>query len=92
MTMHNPRRRDSVQLHQTTDGFILYDVASGQIHLLNPTAHFVWNHLDGYHTIEEIGRAIRKEFDVPHDVAVETDVLSIVFVFRDLNLLNGGAA
>lgn len=91
MTMHNPKRKDGIQIQETASEVLLCDLTSGQIHVLNPTAQYVWNLLDGYHTIEEIGRALRKEFDVPEDQPVEADVLSIVFVFRDLNLLNGGS-
>jgi hypothetical protein len=40
-----------------------------QIFALNPVAAFVWEQIDGQHSIEDLRREIADRFDVPSDTA-----------------------
>lgn len=90
MTMHIPKRREDVVTRDTDDESLLYDPGAEKVHVLNATARFVWDQCDGFHTIEEIARKIRREFDVPEEHPVEEDVLQILLNFKKLDLLSTG--
>ncbi len=59
------------------DWAILFDPDSGEGYGLNPVSVFVWKHLDGKHTVQEITNELRENCeDVPDDA--EASVKSFV--------------
>jgi SynChlorMet cassette protein ScmD len=51
------------------DWAVLYDPDSGRGFGLNPVSAFIWNRLDGRHTLEDILSELRDQFsEVPPDV------------------------
>ena len=53
-----PRGRGSVLCREVDDGFILYDPGQGKVHSLNPTAAFIWDALDGKHSLRDVSQSL----------------------------------
>ena len=58
------------------------------IFALNPVAEFVWQQLDGTHTIEAIRDGILSHFDVEKEEA-ETDLCEFIGQLREADLIIG---
>ncbi|MGA1789896.1 MAG: SynChlorMet cassette protein ScmD [bacterium] len=63
-----PVANPSIVLREEFDDWaILFDPDSGHAFGLNPVGVFIWKHLDGDHTIEDIYKEIRAKYkDIPH--------------------------
>jgi len=63
-----PVANPSIVLREEFDDWaILFDPDSGHAFGLNPVGVFIWKHLDGDHTIEDIYKEIRATYkDIPH--------------------------
>ncbi len=55
-------------------------------HALNPTATFIWNLLDGEHTMAEIAEQLAEEFDVTPASAL-ADAEELIACFQEKRLL-----
>ena len=52
---------------------LLFDPNSGEVHGLNPVATFIWKHIDGRRSAEEIAALVRSSFEeVPDSVLADT--------------------
>jgi len=85
--MNRPLRREGVRLQELQDEYMLYDEESDKIHILNRTAGSVWELCDGAHTLEGMGKEMRRLHEVPPDVNLEEDLQQILRDFADLQLL-----
>ncbi len=47
-------RRANLLDRKLHDGFVIYDAKAQALHVLNPSAEFIWRHCDGRHTAAEI--------------------------------------
>ena len=56
------------------------------VYVMNSVAAFIWNSLDGKHTVADISRALAQNFEVSHDEA-ESDVASFLENLRGDGLL-----
>jgi len=65
-----PRANPVIVLREEFDDWaILFDPDTGNAYGLNPTTVFIWKLLDGRHTVRDIIREVKKNFeDVPDDV------------------------
>jgi predicted ATPase len=65
-----PRRKPKIMANDLGEQVALYSVEGRAVHVLNPTAHLIWDLCDGEHSLEDIEVAIRSSFAVPegHDV------------------------
>jgi SynChlorMet cassette protein ScmD len=59
----------AVVLREEFDNWaVLFDPETGAGFGLNPVGVFVWNHLDGHHTIDDMLEAMKRQFaEVPDD-------------------------
>ena len=81
-----PLGRGNVVCRQVDDGFILYDSVAGKVHSLNPTAAFIWDALDGKHSLREISKNIESLVGSEgHDTLA--DVEKVVSLFQKEDLL-----
>jgi SynChlorMet cassette protein ScmD len=56
------------------DWTLLYDPDSGEAFGLNPVSAFVWKHLDGKHTIDDILKELKEQCsDVPESARSDID-------------------
>ena len=65
---------------------VVLDHANEQIHKLNTTAGFVWNHLDGIVSVERVAAELTQHFEVDEQRAL-MDVRTIVAQLKDLGLV-----
>ncbi len=82
-----PLGRGGVVCRQVDDGFILYDSVAGKVHSLNPTAAFIWDALDGKHSLREISKKLE---GLPGSEGHDTlaDVEKAVALFQKEDLLD----
>jgi SynChlorMet cassette protein ScmD len=58
------------------DWAVLFDPETGAGFSLNPVGVFVWRHLDGRHSVDDIMDAMRREFaEVPEDARAHMEEL-----------------
>jgi hypothetical protein len=87
MSESNPRRREDVRAKNLESEWILYDTASGSLHVVNEMAHFVWGLCDGTLSRSEMARRIAESYQVPEDQDVSGDLDRILEEFGELGLL-----
>lgn len=68
------------------DDLLILDEGNQQVHQLNITATFIWEHCNGSHTIESIANQFSKAFDIPAKSA-RRDVESVVSELVEKTLL-----
>lgn len=60
----NPKANPLAVLREEFDNWaMLFDPDSGNTFGLNPVGVFIWKHLDGLHTTEEILKELRKKYE-----------------------------
>lgn len=65
---------------------VIIDLKDNKLHVLNPVATFIWEHLDGQTQIKDIVKKISKEFDVDSDTA-ERDCIDVISDLKKKNLV-----
>lgn len=66
------------------------DLASmDELYTLNDTGAFIWQSLDGTHTLAEIGQQLEQQYDAPQTV-IEPDMLEIVNGLSNAGLIVSG--
>jgi PqqD family protein of HPr-rel-A system len=83
----NPVRKDGVMARKLGDECLLYDPATGALHVLNASGHMVWEMCDGAHTPEDMEAAMRDLYEVGQDADVRRDVEQVLTSLRDKDLL-----
>ena len=74
MLTMKPIRNPGIRSQDLDGETLLYTADEQAIHILNPTAHRIWELCDGEHTVEDMAQTlqetffIRKEYDVIRDV------------------------
>jgi hypothetical protein len=81
-----PHRREGVTVVRVDGETLLVDDVNGTQHLLNPTAHALWELCDGSTSVEEMIGAILQLFAVDRGV-VRDDVAHALSQLTDLGLL-----
>lgn len=66
---------------------ILHDKSGEQVHVLNPTAYFIWRRCDGRLSIEELIAEMRSEFSSIPDEQIQSDVEASLQLFSDNGML-----
>ena len=54
-----PRKREGFLYQEVTDGGVLFDPVGEKVYVLNPSAAFIWNSLDGRRSPETIVQELR---------------------------------
>ncbi len=75
-------RSPSVVTRKTGNEYVLVPIANNiadmnSVYTLNDTGAFIWEHIDGRRTVEEIVSALTAEYNIDFDAAGE-DVLSFI--------------
>jgi hypothetical protein len=82
-----PLRKGGVLVRQLGEESMLYDSEKGTIHILNPTAEFIWNLCDGNHDVEAMEQELRNAFDIPQGRDLVKDIEGILEAFNEKELL-----
>lgn len=70
-TNHLPRaRREGLNVHAIGGEVLVFDTANETAHALNGPAAFVWQAADGTRTVDEIARAMSRQFGATADAQV----------------------
>ncbi len=83
-----PRPRDTTVTEDVDGEAIVYLEETGALHVLNPTATLIWQHLDGQVSVDELAASLSDASGAPLDV-VQADVLQAVRSFGAAGLLDG---
>jgi len=87
MKINNPKRRDDLLAQESGEEVMLYDSIADEMHILNPTAQFIWARCDGLHSIEQIADELRIAFAVAPEVNVQNDIVQTLNQFNTKSLL-----
>ncbi|MGF1613093.1 MAG: PqqD family protein [Gammaproteobacteria bacterium] len=80
------RSRDDLLSERFDDALILVDVGAGEVHELNSTAAWLWDHLDGCKDAGELAKLVCEYFAVSMEIAqADTDMILAQLLY--LNLL-----
>jgi len=80
------QRREDISLHQIGSESVLKDPEQQRVHVVNSTAAWVWERLDGSRSVDQIGTELAARYAIPVDVA-HRDVSQVLESFRELGLL-----
>lgn len=82
-----PLRRFDEIAERVLDGdLIVYDLKHQRVHILNPTAAFIWQRCDGQHALEDIVADLAQHFS-ENDAVIHADVLPILQSYAAEGLL-----
>jgi hypothetical protein len=84
--MDRPHRRADIVIQQIGRETVLQDRDRQQVHVVNRTAAWIWERLDGTRASEEIATEMAEQFEVTVDRA-RRDVVEIIRSFGKLGLL-----
>ena len=79
-------RRDDILAREVGKEYMLYDAAGKIVHVLNDTAHFIWEHCNGKHTQDDIVQQAVSTYNISREKAV-IDIKDCISEFRRLSLL-----
>ncbi|MEM7128651.1 MAG: PqqD family protein [Chloroflexota bacterium] len=82
-----PERRADILVENMTDETMLYHPDLDELHVLNPTAHLIWELCDGQHNLAEITAQMQVAFQVPDHIDLMGDVERTVSGFIEKRLL-----
>jgi hypothetical protein len=83
-----PRRRETLEIVPTGDGFVVYDPERDRVHYLNHTAALVLEFAAGELTETEIAELLQLAYDLPDPP--NHAVLSCLALLRQEGLVNDG--
>ena len=83
------RRRAGVMVRDLDGDVLILDTEANRIHQLNPTASYIWRHVDEARVPEQLAGLLAEAFDVEEQVAL-VDVLETLRRFQGLNLVSEG--
>lgn len=87
MNSTKPNRQPGILARDIGGETLLYSAEKKAIHILNPTARFIWQLCDGRHAVADIAVALQTNFSVAPDRDVTDDVRRTLAVFADKGLL-----
>lgn len=86
MTDNTPRQTDNVHVYVGSEYAQLTDPATGQVHVLNPSAFAIWELCDGHTAIEAIVEAVTEVTAVPRQ-DVDRQVRTTVETLKEKGLV-----
>jgi hypothetical protein len=82
-----PKVRGNVSIQELGEEVMIYDPLNEKVHILNNTAHCIWNLCNGNCTIQEIKEEISKKFPKTAEQEILNDIASAIDNFEKNNLL-----
>ena len=87
MEMNRPLKKEDVHARKLGDEWLLYDTEMEKVHILNPTAEYVWRLCDGKHDMATIKDKMRQAYDIRDDQKLENDLRQIMDKFNQIGVL-----
>ena len=89
MKSDRPVRKKDVHARKLGAEWLLYDPEVEKLHILNPTAEFVWRLCDGSHDLAAIKAELREKYDISDEQRLDDDLNSILKEFARIGVLQG---
>jgi hypothetical protein len=80
-----PRKKPDVA-EKIGKGALIFDMTAGHLHELNEVGKIVWSLCDGKHTVDDMVKTIREQYDTS-DVNIAEDLASFLKRLVELNLI-----
>jgi hypothetical protein len=70
-----PRRKPEIHAQELGEELLLLGADGNAVHVLNPTARWIWERCDGRQSAAEIAQALRASFviEAEHDVLADVE-------------------
>ncbi len=81
-----PRTRPSCHVREVGAERVVYEPVGHEVVILNATAHLIFVHCDGAHTVAQLLELLAARFAAPRDV-LERDLRATLTLFREKGLL-----
>jgi len=82
-----PKVRGDVSIQELGEEVMIYDPLNEKVHILNNTAHCIWNLCNGNCTIQEIKEEISKKFPETTEQEILKDIATAIDNFEKNKLL-----
>lgn len=82
-----PKVRDDVTIQELGDEVMIYDSHNEKVHILNNTAHCIWDLCNGTHTLREIKEEMCKKFPDISEQEILSDIANAIKNFENNKLL-----
>lgn len=86
--VHKPQHRSDLIVQSAGKETILYDPVADTIHVLNLSAHTIWELCDGQHSLGEIIAHMKTYFNNTSGHNIEADVKTVLDIWRNGNLID----
>ena len=83
------QRRDGLVRRQVGPDLLVFDPATDELHVLNPTCAVLWDELDEPRTTAELTSALERSFDIDPAADVAADVARIIEDLEGRGLVGG---
>ena len=82
-----PQRPASLIWRETDDGLVIVSPEQGQIRVLNAVGAFIWQTMDGQHTLDQIRHALQQKYaHVPFN-QIEADLQQFLTDLQQRHLI-----
>ncbi len=89
MTSEKPVKKEDVHARKLGDEWLLYDSQMEKVHILNPTAEYVWRLCDGNHDLAAIKAKLHETYEDIDDEQLQSDLDQIIDEFEKIGVLQG---
>lgn len=89
MNTRKPVKKKDVHARKLGTEWILYDPEHEKLHVLNPTAEFVWRLCDGTRDMAAIKAEMCEKFDVNDQKQLDEDLNAILKELVQIGVLQG---
>jgi len=86
MTSAKPKQIEGIMVREVGEDLMVYDAPGRAIHVLSPTAQFIWEHCDGEHAVDDIVREAVEHYEADESI-VRPDIEETLATFRDLGII-----
>ncbi|MFC1849563.1 PqqD family protein [candidate division CSSED10-310 bacterium] len=87
MELEKLQARDDLKLTKSKKEAALFGPDGEKVHVLNRTALFIWERLDGRHTLQDMIQEMEDSFQIEEDSDLSKDILNTAHKFQQLGLL-----
>ena len=84
-----PDKKKDVHARKLGAEWLLYDPELEKLHILNPTAEFVWRLCDGNHDLSTMKTEMCKKYDITDENQLDVDLNRILKELVQIGILQG---
>ena len=88
MQLQKLKNRNDIITKKIGSEVLLYDPNTEKVHVLNSTSHFIWENMDGNHSLDDIQKLVQKKFNITDSNQVQQDIKKAIELFDEMDLLD----